>query len=326
MSTVLSPDLAHAAAAHKPRGATLPVTPAIAPPAGLAVQRLVVPLPRGPLVIEDWCVEAGQKVAVIGRNGVGKTSVTEALLGLREEASVQARLLGEDVAQWRRRPELRRRLGVQLQRVAFPGRPRVRELVELHRAMYPHTSARVIEALGLDELGERLYEFLSRGETQRVDLFLALAHEPDLLFLDEPFTGLDPQFARQLTALLREMSGVTLLMSCHTVEELSLVDQVAWLTPAGIARFDRPDLLRRELVGDYRLAAQCDDEAAALALAQTLTGPEQRVLVDGARCSLTGHQPFADLARRLADRPEVVAVEAGRSSLSDLLRHCAREG
>ena len=60
-----------------------------------------------------------------------------------------------------------------------------------------------IEALGIEALSGRLYEFLSRGETQRVDLFLALAHEPRMLFLDEPFTGLDPQFARRLGQLLR---------------------------------------------------------------------------------------------------------------------------
>lgn len=320
-----------AAAAPVPQGAAVAVTPA------LAVHKLVVPLPSGPLTLLDWQIGRGEKVAVIGRNGVGKTSVTEALLGVREGAIVQGQMLGFDVALWRRRPELRRRLGVQLQRVAFPGRPRVRELVDTHRVLYPCTSARVMAALGIAELAPRLYEFLSRGETQRVDLFLAMAHEPEILFLDEPFTGLDPQFTKQLAALIRDLVDVAVVMSCHTVEELALVDKVAWLTGAGIARYDRPDTLRRELVGDFRLAVQCEDEASAVLLAHELrcrlavepagaAASPRRVLLDGLRCSVTGTEPMADLARALADRPAVVAVESGRSSLQDLLRHCAREG
>ena len=334
-----APDVGRMAGAASGLVSTLvsaPVSALVAVPAALAtaaadpalaLRRLVVPLPRGPLVIENWHIARGEKVAVIGSNGVGKTSLTEALLGLRENATVEAQLLGFDIAQWRRRPELRKRLGVQLQRVAFPGRPRVRELVNMHEALFDSTSPAVMEALGVPPLMQRLYEYLSRGETQRIDLFLALAHEPDVLFLDEPFTGLDPQFARSLSALLGGMRKTTLVMCCHTAEELALVDKVAWLTPGGIARFDKPDVLRRQLVGDYRLGVQCDDEPLAQQLSAELDANGRsgwHISVDGAKLVLVGPEPLADLARVLADRPGVQTVESGRSSLSDLLRHCAK--
>jgi ABC-2 type transport system ATP-binding protein len=233
-------------------------------------------------------------------------------------------MLGAELAEWHRRPALRTRLGVQLQRVAFPGRPRVRELVAMHRALYERTSNEVMEALGVPALSDRLYEYLSRGETQRIDLFLALAHEPEILFLDEPFTGLDPQFAKNLSALIRRLSAATIVMSCHTIEEVSLVNQVAWLTTTGLARYGAPERLRHDLVGDFRLVAHCDDESVAKELMSTLP-TSARIHAEGARVQVAASQSLADLAHVLASRPGVQSVEAGRSTLVDLLRHCAKE-
>lgn len=316
-------------------GRAKPATPralaavaADAPPVAMAIRHLEVPLPAGALRIDGWQVARGEKVAVIGRNGVGKTSLSEALLGLREDAKVDALLLGHEVRRWRREPALRRRLGVQLQHVAFPGRPRVKELVDMHRAFYGFTSGRVMEALGIEALAGRLYEHMSRGETQRVDLFLALAHEPELLFLDEPFTGLDAQHARRLAELLRDLPATTLVMCCHTVEELALATRIAWLVPGRLAAYDTPASLRDALVGAWRLFAACEDAATAQAIGDTLRPhlpAAARLVVEGAHVVLAGEHSFGDIARELMERPGVLVVEAGRSGPADLLRHCARE-
>ncbi len=237
-------------------------------------------------------------------------------------------MLGAGLRRWRREPGLRKRLGVQLQHVAFPGRPRVRELLAMHRALYGHTSARVVDALGIDALAGRLYEHMSRGETQRVDLFLALAHDPELLFLDEPFTGLDAQYARRLADLLRDMPRTTLLMCCHTVEELSLATRIAWLVPGRLAAYDTPETLRDAQVGAWRLSAECEDAAIARRLAQELQpalDATARLAVDGARLVLAGAHSFGEVARALMEREGVRVVEAGRSGPADLLRHCAKE-
>lgn len=292
----------------------------------LHVQSIVVPLPDEPLRVSDWRIDRGDKVALIGRNGVGKSSLTEAILGLRSGVA-EGRLLGEPFRRWRRKPGLRRRLGVQLQRVFFPGRPRISELVALHRTLYPRTSARVIEALGIDALSHRLYEFLSRGETQRVDLFLALAHEPEILFLDEPYTGLDAQFSRRLGELLRELRETTLIMCCHTVEELSLTTHTAWLSRQGIVRHAETDRLRRELVGEHYLTVHCSDEAAAAALGERLHERTPKDYVPqyrGEVFTLRSAQALTELAKGVVESPEVVSVDFGRTQFADLLRHCSR--
>ena len=322
-----APALLRAQQPQEPAARPAGPAPQPAEPA-LHLQRLVVPLPEQPLTVTDWRIEPGDKVAVIGRNGAGKTSLTEAILGLRSGAVAEGRMLGTDLRRWQRRPALRRQLGVQLQRVFFPGRPRVRELVALHRSLYDRTSAQVIEALGIEALSGRLYEFLSRGETQRVDLFLALAHEPRMLFLDEPFTGLDPQFARRLGQLLRGLHDTTLVMCCHTPEELGLSTHTAWLSRRGIVRHAPTQALRSELVGDYRLTAHCADEAAARQIADQLqqSGTLERTPeVEAQRVSIAAARPLADLARTLADHPAVLSVDVGHSQLADLLRHCSRE-
>ena len=294
----------------------------------LDIRTLVAPLPDEPLRVHDWRIGHGEKVAVIGRNGVGKSTLTETILGLRSGATFEGCMLGADLRDWHRLPRLRKQLGVQLQRVFFPGRPRVSELVALHRKLYDRTSERVIEALGVSALSGRLYEFLSRGETQRVDLFLALAHEPSVLFLDEPFTGLDPQFSRQLADLLRELRDTTLIMCCHTVEELDLTTHTTWLSRQGVVRHAETHALRRELVGDYRLVAHCTEPASAGRLAATLTATDGLVRpprLDGDHFTLVSAQSLSEVARRMADLPEVLSVDVGHSQLVDLLRHCSKE-
>lgn len=286
-----------------------------------------MPLPGRPLVVENWTVPEGQTIALIGPNGVGKTTLSEAVLGLRAGARVDGRMLGVPLQQWSRRSALRTQLGVQLQSVFFPGRPRIGELVALHRRIYPRTSRHVLELLGVDQLMNRPYERLSRGETQRVDLFLALAHEPRIVFLDEPFTGLDPGYARAMGSLLSGRAGATTIMCCHTAEELALTTHVAWLHRGGIVRHGQTEPLRRELVGDYRLVATCRDPRSAAEVAERLrtsAAHERLPDVDGVNVSLCGSRPFTVLAQAMADWDGVESLDIGRSRYTDLLRHCAR--
>lgn len=294
----------------------------------LHIRKLQVPLPDDPLKVSDWRIQRGEKVALIGRNGVGKTSLTEGILGLRGGAVAEGSMLGHELREWQRRPVLRKQLGVQLQRVFFPGRPRVSELVALHRTLYDLTSERVMDALGIPAIANRLYEFLSRGETQRVDLFLALAHEPKILFLDEPFTGLDPQFSRKLADLLGQLNDTTLVMCCHTVEELNLTTHTAWLSRDGIVRHGETQALRRELVGNFRLTVHCRDADASRQLADQLkvrSQLERAPVIDGDQFDIASSRQLSDIARELVDHPLVVSVDVGHSQLADLLRYCAKE-
>ena len=294
--------------------------------AAIDIRKLSLPVAGATLTLTHWAIRAGETVALIGRNGIGKTSVMEAILGLRDGVAIEGTMLGTDLRRWRRKPALRKRLGVQLQRSAFPGRPRVKEIVALHRTLFDRTSPAVMEALGIEALSGKLYEFLSRGETQRVDLFLAMAHEPEVLFLDEPFTGLDSNYSRALASLIAGATRTTTVLCCHTTEELALADRIAWLTPEGIARFEAPEALRKSLVGDYRLVAECDGAAAVAAVLALVARHDHpvRSTLAGTRITMACEHPVAELARVLVDRADVLGVETGRTSMIDVLRHCAK--
>ncbi|KQP41144.1 hypothetical protein ASF44_30335 [Pseudorhodoferax sp. Leaf274] len=293
----------------------------------MEIESLTLPLPSLMLSVADFRVEAGNKVALVGRNGAGKTSLLEVMLGLRSGGELRGSLLGQDVERWHKDASLRARVGVQLQKAALPGWLQVSEIVAFHRSLYGRAGEDVAEALGVEPLRRKRYEWLSRGESQRVDLFLALAHRPELLFLDEPLTGLDPQFARSCMQLLEGMRDSTILMCCHTSEELRLASHVAWIADGRIAHYAARDALRLQLVGDHRLSFQCESDAVARALAASLASahPQARLAsVCEGRAILFGGDDLNAAARELVAHGDVESVEFGRSTLVDLLQHCAR--
>ncbi len=299
------------------------------PHAAVEITSLRMPLSSMTLSVTNFRVEAGIKVAFVGRNGAGKTSLLEVMLGLRAGSVVQGRLLGQEIEHWHKDVLLRAKVGVQLQKAALPGWLLVSEIVAFHRSLYASASEEVLSVLGIGPLLHKRYEWLSRGETQRVDLFLALAHRPQLLFLDEPLTGLDPQFARACIQLLEEMRESTILMCCHTSEELRLASHVAWIADGRIEQYATRDELRQQLVGDHRLSIQCESDDAARRIASSLlpTYPSAKLSsVSEGRALMFGGDDLNVAARDLIDHDDVDSVEFGRSTLVDLLQHCSRNG
>jgi ABC-2 type transport system ATP-binding protein len=304
------------------------VAPAGPAHAALVLQLLRVPLGAATLEASDWRVRAGERVALIGPNGAGKTSILEALLGLRRGAVVQGEMLGVGIDEWRRRPKLRERLGVQLQRAAMPSGLKVADIIALQRGLFERTSQLAMERLGIAALSAKPYERLSGGEARRVDLFIALAHEPAIALLDEPFAGLDPHFARSAASLIGEMPGMTVLMACHTTEELRLATQVAWIANRTVLRCEAPDVLRHELVGEFRLVVECASDglvepiAARIARAARLARAPR---LAERRVTAYGGEALSAIARTLVDQPGTLAVEFGHTSPADLLHRCAQE-
>ena len=139
-------------------------------------------------------VQAGELVAVLGPNGAGKTTAISLLTGLRRPTEGNARLFGRDP----RDLAARRRVGVMLQASGVPDTLRVRELIDEFRGYYPNPMplAAVVAAAGLDGLDRRLYGQLSGGEQRRVQFGIAICGNPELVFLDEPTTGLDVESRR----------------------------------------------------------------------------------------------------------------------------------
>ncbi|MEX2583471.1 MAG: ABC transporter ATP-binding protein [Gemmatimonadota bacterium] len=202
----------------------------------------------------DLEVRRGECFGLLGPNGAGKTTTIEILEGLLAPDAGEVEILG---LRWETNAhELRPRLGIQLQETELPDRLTVRETLELFRAVYPRGPT-VDELIGHVELGEKRDDqvrFLSGGQRQRLSLGCALAGEPDILFLDEPTTGLDPQSRRHIWDLCREFraQGGTILLTTHFMDEAErLADRLAIMDHGSILVEGTPRGLMASLGGDH---------------------------------------------------------------------------
>jgi len=217
------------------------------------------------LAIDDLALRAGEAHTFVGHNGSGKSTFLEAVLGLIAPDSGTVRTFGHPASEIRARASLRRALGAQIQGATWNPSVRVDEILGIHRAHYRSWHNDCAEALGLGEMMKLTYRKLSTGQRRRVDLAVALAHRPDLVVLDEPTSGLDPNFAHNLTALLRNLraGGSTLLIATHNHGELAEADNVVWLGSGRVkARGGLQALLGRAL-GEVSVSMAVDQPQAA---------------------------------------------------------------
>ena len=175
-------------------------------------------------------VRAGEIFGLIGPNGAGKTTLLECLEGLRAPSGGDVRVLDADPA--RPTPAWRSRIGVQLQTAALPPKIKVREAMDLFASMYndPADTDELLEELGIAGKRDAYVEKLSGGQRQRVFIALALINRPEIVFLDELTTALDPQARLAMWDVVRSIRerGATVLMTTHYMEEAeALCDRVA---------------------------------------------------------------------------------------------------
>ncbi len=204
-------------------------------------------------------VARGECFGLLGPNGAGKTTTIEILEGLTAADAGSVELFG-----WRwgegRDFELRRRLGVQLQEAEFPDKLTVRELLRVFRSFHPRGRSveAVIELVELAEKRDARVEKLSGGQKQRLALAAALVGDPDLLFLDEPTTGLDPQARLKMWELVEEFvaGGGTVLLTTHYMEEAArLCHRVGIMDHGRIIALDTPRSLVASLGADQIVEA-----------------------------------------------------------------------
>jgi ABC-2 type transport system ATP-binding protein len=178
----------------------------------------------------DLDVRRGECFGMLGPNGAGKTTTVEIFEGLRVPDDGVVEVLGE---RWHGDGlALRARLGIQLQETKFPEKLRVSEVVTLFRSFYPRglTVAETLVLVSLEEKADANVRTLSGGQKQRLSLGCALVGDPELLFLDEPTTGLDPQSRHQTWDIVEGLKerGRTALLTTHYMEEAErLCDRVA---------------------------------------------------------------------------------------------------
>jgi ABC-2 type transport system ATP-binding protein len=251
-------------------------------------------------------VEQGEIFGLIGPNGAGKTTTVECVIGLREADSGEIEICGLDP---RRQPrEVRERIGAALQSTALQDGITPREALALFGSFYRDSvaPAPLLERFSLEAKADAPFETLSGGQRQRLALALAFVNRPELVFLDEPTAGLDPQSRRELHAEIARMKedGHTVLLTTHAIDEVErLCDRVAILDHGRIIAAGRP----AELIGASGAAPRVTLTTAVeldAALLEELPGATdlvregENVRFQTGTVALT----LAELMRRLAER------------------------
>jgi len=198
----------------------------------------------------SFSVAAGEIFGMLGPNGAGKTTTTEMIEGLRTPDAGTITVLGLDAVRHSR--EVKKRIGIQLQTTALYPRLNVHEVLDLFATFFPgpkRTTDELIDLVNLREKEKTLSKNLSGGQRQRLSVALALINKPEIVFLDEPTTGLDPQARRAMWDTVRSVQagGATVFMTTHYMEEAeTLCDRVAVFDAGKIIALNSPDGLIKE--------------------------------------------------------------------------------
>ena len=259
----------------------------------------------------DLEVGVGEVFAFLGPNGAGKTTTVEILEGYRRRSGGEVAVLGEDPEKARR--EWRERIGIVLQSCRLDPYLTVRESLELYAGYYSHPRpvAEVVELVGLGGKADERTGKLSGGQQRRLDVGMALIGDPELLFLDEPTTGFDPQARRQAweaIAGLREL-GKTVFLTTHYMDEAQrLADRVAIIAAGQVVAQGTPADL-----GDR------DSQPTTI----SYRGPDGDVSLSTA----TPVQTLNELTgRALAEGFELENLEVKRPTLEDVYLELTEQG
>ena len=240
----------------------------------------------------DITVQRGEVFGLLGPNGAGKTTTVEILEGYRSRTDGVVSVLGHDPAL--REIELRRRIGIVLQSGGIYSQITPREALAQWAGFYPHPRgvAEVLALAGLEEVAEKRCRKLSGGQLRRLDFALALVGDPELIFLDEPTTGFDPEARRAAWETVRSLRdlGKTILLTTHYLDEAQeLADRVAIVKDGRVLAIGPPrELVARPGASDRYRVSYRDAEGALVeldtddptALLHELTG---RALAEGWR-------------------------------------------
>ncbi|UUU40912.1 ABC transporter ATP-binding protein [Streptomyces sp. NBC_00162] len=228
----------------------------------------------------SFSVARGEVFALLGTNGAGKTSTVELLEGLAAPSGGHVRVFGLDP--YARRAEVRPRTGVMLQEGGFPSDLSVAETVRMWGGVTTgaRPAAEVLELVGLGARASVRVKQLSGGERRRLDLALALLGRPEVLFLDEPTTGMDPEGRRNTWALVRELRdrGTTVVLTTHYLEEAEeLADRLAILHEGEIVLSGTPAEVTATRPARIRFTLPAQVPAARLPLSLHAAAYGQRV-------------------------------------------------
>jgi ABC-2 type transport system ATP-binding protein len=272
----------------------------------------------------DFEVGAGEVFGLLGPNGAGKTTTVEILEGLRPRSAGEVNVLGFDPGV--QVQALKQRIGVCLQATNLPDKITVSEAIELFAAFYSRNTdtKRLLDRLQLSEKRHAFYSTLSGGQKQRVAIALAMVNDPQLLFLDEPTTGLDPQVRLEIHSLIQELKDAkrTIVLTTHYIEEAErLCDRVAIVDQGRIVAHGAPRELQERTLGQSRVEVET---SAPMPDSIPLFGNGDKVTLsdDRRRLTLQSGEParaIVDLVKWIdQSRLELIDIHLKRPTLEDV--------
>jgi ABC-2 type transport system ATP-binding protein len=314
----------------QPLSATLEAVPASISNATETVaclSRITKRYANGVVALDDLSLtlRAGEIVALLGPNGAGKSTAVKLMMGLSSPTSGSVAIFGADP----RNSHARLRTGVMLQVGRAPEMLRVREQVELFRSYYasPVPYAELVKAAGLQGMEDRFFAQLSGGQKQRMLFALALAGDPDLIFLDEPTVGLDIEARRSMWATIRSLAarGKTVLLTTHYLEEAdALANRIVVINKGKVVCEGTPDEVKSlgsgaGNTGTANTAAVKIIRCVTSLPAETLLispGVTSAATLDGLT-TITTSQPEATLREMLALDQSLHSLEVASPALED---------
>jgi len=266
----------------------------------------------------SFTVGEGEFFGILGPNGAGKTTTLEIIEGLRKPDEGSVTLFGEQP--WPRNAKLLPRIGVQLQASSFFEKLTAREQLETFASLYGvsrGTAADMLELVGLADKANTRENKLSGGQRQRLSIACALAHDPDIVFLDEPTAALDPQARRNLWDVLRAIKarGKTIVYTTHYLDEAEILcDRTAIMDKGKILAMDAPATLVRGL--DAPTSVLIERGIVPVEEAKTLAGVDE-ASDDGVSLRLSTRNP-AKLLSALAERGALEGLQVRGATLEDV--------
>ncbi len=231
----------------------------------------------------SFAVAQGEVFGMLGPNGAGKSTTIEIVEGLRTADAGSVTVLG--LRQPREAQAIKARIGIQLQTTSLYPRLTVTEILDLFHTFYPNRktlpTTDLIRMVDLGEKATTRSKQLSGGQKQRLSVALAMVNNPDIIFLDEPTTGMDPQARRQLWEVVLDLKrqGKTILMTTHYMEEAEQIcDRVAIVDHGHMIEIGAPDELVRRHFSDIAISFQAPGDAT---IYQTLAGVSHAVSEEG---------------------------------------------
>lgn len=264
----------------------------------------------------------GEIIALLGPNGAGKSTAVKLLMGLTAPTAGTVGILGADP----RDPRTRLRTGVMLQVGRAPEMLRVREHINIFRGYYPNPVpyANLVKAAGLEGIEDRFFGQLSGGQKQRVLFAIALAGDPDLVFLDEPTVGLDIESRRTMWAEIRALAarGKTVLLTTHYLEEAdALAHRIIVINKGKVICEGTPAEVKSMGSGNGSATAK---SVKIIRCTTTLTADHLQampgviaVVSVGALIEVTSEEPEATLREMLALDQSLSALEVESPALED---------